>query len=611
MPLQARDYQLNAIASARIALAKTKTTSLVAPCGSGKTILAAEISWLSLSRNNKTLIICPYQSLLDQFAGTMLQKGFKGTKKMYETFLNSHDDSEVQAVYERLCKSKNGFNNSEVAFYAGSKNDSGLESASVVIAMAQTIESRGIPDIQFSVIFFDESHLTYFRHELHRKLSMYRYYSKAKEILMTATPWRGDGADYPEGVEHIQVISTYEQILNGYNSPYRYFPLGTMERKDAVRFRDFSEKEELELLEKIANPEKAWESLYTREIFDQQTIFFFSRKAIALKYMAYFRTEMDALGLDRELILVCDATSPSERAIAFKKFRERKALLVTVTCLAIGFDEPSIENIVLLRTFSKGGFALFIQILGRGLRISPATGKTECRMFDLCSNPYFPLPDEILDWNSSTIPEKPEGRECRECGTVCGRAMKFCYKCGAEIPAAIKSAEEELSDLDKQLQAYLADTNIESITQVEQMHANLKEYLGVTDTRKFVERLSIAGQSPESTYRIFLKLAVLLYKFKPGWAWFQTTRIFPSIKVEFKWKQHAIFGDQPTFGNYLYFHQYLRNCYGSGDQKSNQKVYGSLRDEFGIFNIKFNEQYQELVRVECARLKVAELEEAC
>ncbi|MFM6152857.1 MAG: hypothetical protein ACKPE3_07620, partial [Sphaerospermopsis kisseleviana] len=189
------------------------------------------------------------------------------------------------------------FPESEIAYYAGGKPTiKNYSNIKVVVAMAQTIESRGFPDLPFKIIFFDESHLSYFRRELQSKFSEYRYSKEVNEVLLTATPWRGDGAEYPQGIKHYQVVTTKELIETGFNCPYFYYPLRVMERKQALKSSDFSEAEELAILDKMFNPNDSWEYLHNpsahldsgrqlESVFKQQTIFFFGRKNIALKYM--------------------------------------------------------------------------------------------------------------------------------------------------------------------------------------------------------------------------------------------------------------------------------------------------------------------------------------
>ena len=59
--------------------------------------------------------------------------------------------------------------------------------------------------------------------------------------------------------------------------------------------------------------------------------------------------------------------------------------LVSCMVLTEGFDEPSVDCVILARpTKSK---VLFFQAIGRGLRLSPTTGKTDCLLIDAaCAN---------------------------------------------------------------------------------------------------------------------------------------------------------------------------------------------------------------------------------
>jgi len=60
------------------------------------------------------------------------------------------------------------------------------------------------------------------------------------------------------------------------------------------------------------------------------------------------------------------------------------ALLCSVSLLSEGFDEPSVDAVLLARpTLSK---ALYLQQVGRGLRSCPATGKLDCVVLDMACN---------------------------------------------------------------------------------------------------------------------------------------------------------------------------------------------------------------------------------
>ena len=77
--LEPREYQQQAIDYARETYTNgAKIVSLVAPCGAGKTVIFAQIAWLARARGNTSMVIVPYQSLLDQFVTTLIYKGFIG-----------------------------------------------------------------------------------------------------------------------------------------------------------------------------------------------------------------------------------------------------------------------------------------------------------------------------------------------------------------------------------------------------------------------------------------------------------------------------------------------------------------------------------------------------
>ncbi|GAA6059855.1 hypothetical protein JCM10212_007060 [Sporobolomyces blumeae] len=78
-------------------------------------------------------------------------------------------------------------------------------------------------------------------------------------------------------------------------------------------------------------------------------------------------------------------TKPAQREEIYEAFR-RGEFRVLVNCgiLTEGADFPSIDCILLLRPTRSQ--TLFLQMLGRGLRLSPETGKENCLVIDLVGN---------------------------------------------------------------------------------------------------------------------------------------------------------------------------------------------------------------------------------
>lgn len=74
-----------------------------------------------------------------------------------------------------------------------------------------------------------------------------------------------------------------------------------------------------------------------------------------------------------------------QRRDALRRFRAGETqVLCNCGLFTEGFDEPSINCIVQLRPTQS--WALYAQMVGRGTRLSPETGKTDCLIIDVCDN---------------------------------------------------------------------------------------------------------------------------------------------------------------------------------------------------------------------------------
>ena len=116
---------------------------------------------------------------------------------------------------------------------------------------------------------------------------------------------------------------------------------------------------------------------------------------------------------------------------AFKNGEYRA--LVNANKLTTGFDHPPIDLIGMFRpTLSPG---LWVQMLGRGTRPSPATGKSNCLVLDFARN--TPKLGPINDPKIPGRPGKKLGdmpvRICPECGVYNHASARFCISCGCEF----------------------------------------------------------------------------------------------------------------------------------------------------------------------------------
>ncbi|MEH6472548.1 MAG: DEAD/DEAH box helicase [Halopseudomonas sp.] len=95
-----------------------------------------------------------------------------------------------------------------------------------------------------------------------------------------------------------------------------------------------------------------------------------------------------------EAALVLGETESGSRDRLIQDFKQRKLkYLVNVAVLTTGFDAPHVDLIAILRPTES--VSLYQQIVGRGLRLSPA--KTDCLVLDYAGNNYDLYAPEIGD----------------------------------------------------------------------------------------------------------------------------------------------------------------------------------------------------------------------
>lgn len=140
-------------------------------------------------------------------------------------------------------------------------------------------------------------------------------------------------------------------------------------------------------------------------------------------------------------------TQPAEREAILKEYKKPDSLirvLISVEALAKGFDVKDVACVVDCRPLRKS-LSTAIQMWGRGLRSSPATGKTDCllldhsgnilRFLDDYTNIYFNGLDaldigEKLDKQVRRDDEEKEIVACPSCGYK--PFGKRCMACGFE-----------------------------------------------------------------------------------------------------------------------------------------------------------------------------------
>lgn len=130
--------------------------------------------------------------------------------------------------------------------------------------------------------------------------------------------------------------------------------------------------------------------------------------------------------------------TPAKRKAAVDGYRAGSIrALVSMNVLSVGFDAPATDLIAVCRpTLSPG---LHVQQLGRGTRLSPATGKRDCLVLDFAGNCLRHGPLDLIDGNDlATTPGDGDApvKTCPGCQTIVAAGTRTCPDCSHEIEFA-------------------------------------------------------------------------------------------------------------------------------------------------------------------------------
>ena len=104
-----------------------------------------------------------------------------------------------------------------------------------------------------------------------------------------------------------------------------------------------------------------------------------------------------------------------------------------VSVLTTGTDIPRLDTIALLRPTNSPG--LLVQMVGRGFRLSPETGKTECLVLDYGRNieRHGPI-DMIKVKEPGQGGGGPLAKVCPQCQAIVNLPVMLCPECGYQWP---------------------------------------------------------------------------------------------------------------------------------------------------------------------------------
>ncbi|QJD98221.1 DEAD/DEAH box helicase [Mucilaginibacter robiniae] len=333
------------------------------PTGGGKTVIFSEIANRFLNKyDGKVIILTHRQELCNQTSSTLKGLGIK----------NKVINSAVKKV---------------------SKKDH----YRCYVAMVETLNNRindGLVDTsEIGLVIIDEAHHNSFQKLLDK-------FENAKIIGVTATPYSSDISlpmreTYNELVIGESIGSLIEQGFLAKPTAWRYdVELNTLQK---TAHGDFTVSSSDELYASPAMLELLLHA-YEEHSKNKKTLIFnngiFASKAVC---QMFNDAGYPARHLDNE-------TSAEERAEILNWLKKtRGAILTSVSILTTGFDEPTVQSVILYRATTS--LTLYHQMIGRGSRRLPR--KKDFTIIDLGNNV-----DRFGEWNASVdwqyIFEHPE-----------------------------------------------------------------------------------------------------------------------------------------------------------------------------------------------------------
>ena len=321
----------------------------------------------------------------------------------------------------------------------------------VIVAGIQSVYNKACELDAFDLVIVDEAHLISSEGD-----GMYRTFLADMKVInphvrvigLTATPFRLKGGLIckPENIlnEICYEAGLKEMIQQGYLSPL-ISRAGRAEANLAnlhIRGGEFISDEVAAAMDNDALVTSACREIVelTR---DRKSVLIFTASVDHCKHVAEKIQEFSG----KECAIVTGDTSPAERAEIIARFKGEfipadlfgtpkppLKFLANVNVLTTGFDAPNTDCVVMLRPTNSPG--LLIQCAGRGTRLSPETGKSNCLFLDYGGNILRHGP---LDMIKIKEPGSGKGgdapaKKCPQCLALIHAGYTACPECGYVFP---------------------------------------------------------------------------------------------------------------------------------------------------------------------------------
>lgn len=325
------------------------------PTGGGKTVIFSEIVRRYLAKHDKKVVVLTHRIELCRQTSKMLS-GFGVKNKVINSKIKELPD---QGDY------------------------------SCFVAMVETLKNRLNDEIlhidNVGLVIIDEAHYNSFR----KLLSSFK---KSFILGVTATPLSSNirlpmNENYDELIVGDTIASLIEKGFLAKATTYTY-DVGLTSLKVGIN-GDYTVKSSDELYSNMVMQEKLLHA-YTEKSLGKKTLIF--NNGIHTSLYVYETFKNAGFGIRH----LDNTSSAEERKDILKWFNETPdAILTSVGILTTGFDEPTVESIILNRATKS--LTLYFQMIGRGSR--KLHNKDEFTVIDLGNNAArFGLWSDPVNW---------------------------------------------------------------------------------------------------------------------------------------------------------------------------------------------------------------------
>jgi superfamily II DNA or RNA helicase len=325
------------------------------PTGGGKTVIFSEIVRRYIAKHNKKVVILTHRIELCKQTASVLS-GFKVKNKVINSKVKTLPDQDDYQCF---------------------------------VAMVETLNNR-LSDNDFQLrnvglVIIDEAHYNSFR-------KLFKFFEECFILGVTATPLSSN-IKLPMKDNYNKLIvgdDIATLIKNGFlaNAEMYHYDVGltslkigingdyTVKSSEALYTNSLMQSKLLHAYEELAKGKKTL--IFNNGIYTSKEVYYTFNKA------GYPVKHLD------------NTANKEERKSILKWFKETPdAVLTSVSILTTGFDEPSVESIILNR--ATRSLTLYFQMIGRGSRIYK--NRTSFQVIDLGNNlARFGPWNQPVDW---------------------------------------------------------------------------------------------------------------------------------------------------------------------------------------------------------------------